>query len=109
MQLRALESETSLVYLRTMSFYHPLCSSSRPEPDAFAHGIRRGSGSRAFSGPIPMDSSAGEQFPPSAMRPTTTTILQAEEERLDRGALGHVDQPLPGQDEQRGMVPSACG
>ena len=33
----------------------------------------------------------------------------AEEERLDRGALGHVDEPLPGQGEQRGVVPSACG
>ena len=32
----------------------------------------------------------------------------AEEERLDRGTLGHVDEPLPGQGKQRGVVPSAC-
>ena len=33
----------------------------------------------------------------------------AEVERLDRGALGHVDEPLAGHGEQRGVVPSACG
>eukprot|EP00964_Phaeocystis_antarctica_P123351 scaffold87013_cov65-Phaeocystis_antarctica.AAC.3 len=43
----------------------PLCSSSRPQSDVFAHGFRRGSGSRVSNAPVPMNTSAGDLFPPS--------------------------------------------
>ena len=43
----------------------PLYPSSRPQSDVFAHGFSRGSGSRVSNAPIPMNTSAGELFPPS--------------------------------------------